>query len=292
MPDSTINYHEDVQLFRDAVRFTAAQTGFNERLIEKDYYCTLALADLTEGKSEVVFKGGTCLSKIHADFSRLSEDLDFCVSTNIDASRSQRSKRMDAFKSHFAAIQKRVSGLRIVDPLRGFNNSIQYASRLAYLSVVTGQDDFIKIEVSVREPVVESAVSMPARTLLLDPFRGSQAIHTVNIQVLTKREAYSEKLRAALSRRDPAIRDFFDLHHAISIGSIDTTDNGLLALVKKKLLIPGNEPIDMSPAKLKLLRDQLEPQLKPVLRMQDFSGFDLESAFERVADVASQLRDL
>jgi predicted nucleotidyltransferase component of viral defense system len=187
MPDSPINYHKDLQLFRDAVRFTAAQTDFSERLVEKDYYCTLALADLTQSMTGRVFKGGTCLSKVHSDFFRLSEDLDFCVSTNVDATRSKRGKRVDAVKLRFAGIQERLNALRIVDPLTGFNNSMQYAGRLAYSSVVTGQDDFIKIEVSVREPVIEPAASMPARTLLIDPFHAGQAVPMVNITVLTKR---------------------------------------------------------------------------------------------------------
>jgi hypothetical protein len=34
-----IALHEDVALFREALRFTAAETGFISRLIEKDYFC-------------------------------------------------------------------------------------------------------------------------------------------------------------------------------------------------------------------------------------------------------------
>ena len=177
MSDATINYHKDAQLFREAVRYTAAETGFNERMIEKDYFCTVALADLTAGVTHLAFKGGTSLSKIHADFYRLSEDLDFGISTPVDATRSQRSKQLVAFKSHLSKIEDRVGVLRIVDPFRGFNNSMQYGGRLAYRSAVTGQEDYIKVEVSVREPVVESPASLPARTLLLDPFRKSDAVH-------------------------------------------------------------------------------------------------------------------
>lgn len=291
MTESTINYHQDLRLLHDAIRFTAAETGFSERLIEKDYYCTLALADLAVTRTGVIFKGGTCLSKIYTGFYRLSEDLDFGVSADMEAARSERRKRIDAFKSHLAQVYERLDVLRIVDPLRGFNNSTQYGSRLAYRSVISGQDEFIKVEVSVREPVVEPSVSMPARTLLLDPFRRSQAISAVNIPVLTKREVYCEKLRAALSRRDPAIRDFFDLHQAFSVGDIDPADHDLLALLKRKLSIPGNEPIDMSPGKLQQLRDQLETQLRPVLRNQDFTEFDLDSAFNRVSDIAGRLED-
>ena len=199
---------------------------------------------------------------------------------------------MGVFKLHLPGIQERLRVLWIVAPLRGFNNSTQYASRLAYRSVITGQDEYIKIEVSVREPVVEPSVSMPARTLLVDPFRREPAVGAVNTTVLTRREAFSEKVRAALSRRETAIRDFFDLHHAIAFGIIDTTDSEFLALVKQKLLIPGNDPIDMSMQKLENLREQLESQLEPVLRHHDYSTFDLEMVFEAVEKIAVRLGEL
>lgn len=53
MSETTINYHEDAELFRDAIRFTASESGFSERLVEKDYFCTVALADLTAGESNL-----------------------------------------------------------------------------------------------------------------------------------------------------------------------------------------------------------------------------------------------
>jgi len=288
MPD-TINYHEDAELFRDAIRFTASETGFSELLVEKDYFCTVALADLTAGESSLVFKGGTCLSKVHAEFYRLSEDLDFTISTPVDATRVQRSKRLTRFKAHLAAIEDRPRALRIVDPLRGFNNSLQYAGRLVYNSKVTGQDEFIKVEVSVREPVVETATLLPARTLLLDPFRDKPAVGDVDIRVLTLREAYAEKLRAALSRRNPAIRDFFDLDHAFKLGNIDPADKALRDLLLQKLSVPGNETVDTSSEKLSRLRDQLRTQLRPVVRREDYSGFDLDGAFSRIAEIAARL---
>jgi Nucleotidyl transferase AbiEii toxin, Type IV TA system len=74
-------YHEDLPRFRGALTLTEAETGFSSRLIEKDYYCSLLLDDLPGPFQQgLVFKGGTCLSKVHAEFFRLSEDLDFCIS--------------------------------------------------------------------------------------------------------------------------------------------------------------------------------------------------------------------
>jgi len=62
-------------MFLEAVNFTTAQTGFSPRLIEKDYFCTVLLQYLATS-GVLVFKGGTCMAKVHAEFYRLSEDLE------------------------------------------------------------------------------------------------------------------------------------------------------------------------------------------------------------------------
>ncbi|MBI5503322.1 MAG: hypothetical protein HY899_00865, partial [Deltaproteobacteria bacterium] len=41
-----IRIHQDPALFREAVNYTAAVTGFSSRLIEKDYFCTVLLQHL------------------------------------------------------------------------------------------------------------------------------------------------------------------------------------------------------------------------------------------------------
>jgi len=82
--------HEDPVLFREAVSFTSAETRFLTRLIEKDYFCTILLEYLAANVGRLVFKGGTCLAKVHADFYRLSEDLDFVIPVSISTSRSER----------------------------------------------------------------------------------------------------------------------------------------------------------------------------------------------------------
>ncbi len=290
MAEIRIENHRDAEFFRSALTFTAVQTGFSERLIEKDYYCSVALAYLCgSDATEIVFKGGTCLSKVHADFFRLSEDLDFSLPTPIDATRSQRSRRIDDFKRYFRTIPKLSDCFRIDQALRGFNNSVQYGARLAYRSIISGQDDFLKVEVSVREPIIEPHVKLTARTLLLNPFRNAAAVNPFAVRVLSPRETYAEKLRAALSRRKPAIRDFFDLNHALATGSISQTDDLLVQLLKEKLAIPGNDPVDLSDEKLTLLKAQLNTDLRPVIRDSDFHRFDLDGVFQRMAEFAAML---
>jgi len=284
------DYHEDVDLFRDALFFTQTETGFSARLIEKDYYCSLLLEDfLAVGVPHLAFKGGTSLSKVHADFYRLSEDLDFSISTRTNAPRSQRSKRAAALKGHLAGLRKRSPCFRVVDPLRGYNNSTQYNGRVRYRSLVTGQDDFIKLEVSIREPIIEPTENLPARTLLVDPFRRAPALNPISVATLSCREAYAEKLRAALSRRDPAVRDYYDVDHAFRTGRIQPDDARLIDLIRQKVAIPGNEPIDVSEEKLESLRKQIAAELKPVLRESDFAEFDIDRAVDIVRRFAEPL---
>ena len=135
-------HDEDPALFREAVRFTAAQTGFVPRLIEKDYFCTVVLEYLSPSAAELVFRGGTCLAKIHAEFYRLSEDLDFVIPTPLDASRSDRSRLAARPKRAVGTIGRQVPGLRVITALTGANDSSQYAAVLGYTSVLStrGQD--------------------------------------------------------------------------------------------------------------------------------------------------------
>jgi predicted nucleotidyltransferase component of viral defense system len=283
-------YHEDVALFREALSYTQSATGFSARLVEKDYFGSLILGDLLAVTSPPwVFKGGTCLSKVHSDFYRLSEDLDFAYSVPVDVPRSRRRMTIEPVKKHLTTFAQRLACFQVASPLRGYNNSTQYLAELRYRSAVTGQDEAIKVEFSIREPILEPVEFLPARTLLVDPFRQSVAVAPVSVPTLSLRETYAEKFRAALTRREPAIRDFFDLDHAVRSGRLNAADTHLLELIRQKLAVRGNASIDVSDAKREVLDRQVQAQLRPVLREADFGEFDLERAFETVAMIARTL---
>lgn len=281
--------HEDPALFREAVNFTAAQTRFASRLIEKDYFCSVILQHLAAASPELIFKGGTCLAKVHVGFYRMSEDLDFVIPMPVDASRTDRSRRATKSKGVVAAIGKQLSGLRVITALTGANDSSQYTSIIGYTSLIGPQEETIKIEVGLREPLLLAAVRGEVKTLLLDPISGSPLAPTLLVPCLSREEAMAEKLRAALTRREAAIRDFYDVDHAVRRLGVRVRDPELVELLREKLAIPGNEPVDVSANRLAALKPQVESQLKPVLRAADFVEFDLERAFATVAEVAAAL---
>jgi hypothetical protein len=73
--------HENIKLYRDAIRFTAQQMKLKPEYVEKDYWVTYALFTIFNNEigKETVFKGGTALSKCYQLIERFSEDIDLVV---------------------------------------------------------------------------------------------------------------------------------------------------------------------------------------------------------------------
>ncbi len=284
-----IRWHiDDRALLIRSIELTARQAGFNPRLIEKDYFCSVVLEYLAASEPELTFKGGTCLAKIHSDFYRLSEDLDFSISTPLSASRKERSRRADRLKSVVGDIPKHLPGFQIVQPIRGANESMQYNAVVSYASLLDAHVEPINIEVGLRELTLTALHQGSLKTMLLNPINGRPLIDNFLVSCLSYQEAMAEKLRAALTRRDVAIRDFFDVDYAVRNGALDTSDRALLDLLRRKLQVPGTAPVDTSPARLGQLQRQLKAELRPVLREQDFAQFDLERAVGILDAVAQQ----
>jgi predicted nucleotidyltransferase component of viral defense system len=284
-----ISYHEDLEIFRAAVTHTQLRTGFAARLIEKDYFCTLLLQDLALVDAQLIFKGGTCLAKVHAEFYRLSEDLDFVFAMDAEATRKMRSARAKALSVAVNALPRRLPVFSVTQPLTGANDSTQYAAVLGYTSLISGQKDVVKIEVGLREPLLTPIHAGRAKTLLLNPVSSQPMVEPISIACISVKEAFAEKFRAALSRRSPAIRDFFDLDYAVRLLGLQPNDQDLVALIRKKINVPGNEPPSVSEQRLAELRRQVEAQLRPVLRTKDFQDFDLDRAFAQFVEMAAKV---
>ncbi len=125
--------------------------------------------------------------------------------------------------------------------------------------------------------------------MLLNPSNGQPLVDAFTVACLSYQETMAEKLRAALTRKDVAIRDFFDVDYAVRNQALDTRDAALLELLRRKLRVPGTAPVDVSRDRVGQLRRQLEADLRPVLRERDFAQFDLERATGIVDSVARQL---
>lgn len=289
---SPITVHEDGDLFREAVLYTASITGFNPELVEKDYFCSLLLSYLYSDESPLVFKGGTCLSKVYGGFYRLSEDLDFMISTPSGSSRSLRRRSIEPLKRTVERLPDALRVFSISENLTGRNNSTQYIAQIQYRSSIRSLPASIKIEIGLREELLTPVQEGRVTTLLNNPFSRKAAVREFNVSCMSLEEAYAEKVRAALTRIELAIRDFYDIDYAIQGLGLDLSKKNFIDLAIKKLTVPGNDPTNITAARKEMLRRQLETDLKPILRERDFQRFELDRAFNLVAQIGSKLQKL
>jgi predicted nucleotidyltransferase component of viral defense system len=270
-----------------AVEFTAAETGFIPALIEKDYWCSVVLWRLfAKGDCPLVFKGGTLLSKAYVTFNRLSEDLDFTLPTDKSVTRGERSRR----GKEIASVVTAIAGEFVMKSgdWQSFNNSTQHQSVLTYRSVFGGTGT-IKLEVGQREQPLRPVKTVALSTLLLDPLFNESAVKPVEVSALSAMEAYAEKVRATLTRRDPAPRDLYDLHHAVTSGVLVWQDEEFLKLAALKM---ANEPPTdwLASSRIKAFRRSIDPELRPVLRPDAYDSFDFEAALASMIAVAEALQ--
>jgi len=87
-------------LHKDKKAFDAYLTAIMNRnsltsraIVEKDYYVTLFLKLLAQKQTDLVFKGGTCLSKAFKIINRFSEDIDLTLFEEVKRIGDGRRKR-------------------------------------------------------------------------------------------------------------------------------------------------------------------------------------------------------
>ena len=276
------------QELRVAVEFTSAATGFIPALVEKDFWCSVALSGLFQNEKPcpLVFKGGTLLSKAYVTFNRLSEDLDFTTPVDSSTTRGERSRRAKTFT---AWVDAALGGLMQLDDTGwlSFNASSQHQSRWIYPSAFGGHGS-IKIEISQREAVLQGVQAVELATLLRDPLFNEALLPRIPAAGLGKTEAYAEKVRAALTRKDPAPRDLFDLDYAVENGVFVWREENFLELAAKKLA--AEKRIDWLPqSRLDQFQKGLETELRPVLKPETYRNFNFKRAVETLQNIAESI---
>ena len=88
--------HESKESMELLISNISERTGVREDVLEKDYYVTLLLKELSEKNNQnyAYFKGGTALYKALKSIRRFSEDIDLTVYVEDVSSPSQEQKRL------------------------------------------------------------------------------------------------------------------------------------------------------------------------------------------------------
>jgi len=272
----------------------AQKHNFRLEIVEKDYYLTVILNNIGSHLSDkLVFKGGTLLNKIHLNYHRLSEDLDFVYFGKAELdTRGKRSRAITPIRENMPKFLK-VLGLESKKPEgEGFNNSTQYTFNISYPSVITGKSESVKIEVALRQLPIDKPVKNVIKHFYKNPFTGENLIPANKILSLSLNEAVAEKLKAAITRRDLAIRDYYDLWH-IAKAKFDFHNKKFLSIFRKKLKGEGykgdyRNNFGLDENGIKLLHSQVETDLMPVIRLGE--GFDLNKVFTRFNKILKDIK--
>lgn len=89
-----MNLHDSQNEFKEAITATAQEFKVTETIIEKDYWVTYILKRISESdyKNNIVFKGGTSLSKAYKLIERFSEDIDLALLCPVGDSNSKKER--------------------------------------------------------------------------------------------------------------------------------------------------------------------------------------------------------
>ena len=82
--------HNDKDIFEQVILKVSEETGISSSIIEKDYYVTIFLEKIAEFQPNIIFKGGTSLSKCYKIINRFSEDIDLNIDTENKITEGQR----------------------------------------------------------------------------------------------------------------------------------------------------------------------------------------------------------
>lgn len=216
----------------------------------------------------LIFKGGTCLNKCLFGYYRLSEDLDFIHIHSGNGNRNQRKKDFnDTEKLLITAIDS-ISGF-IVKPADKFDLNRQFRMDVGYNSFFMNETG-IKIEVTHRNPIQKKPVLRTIGHQFKHPITGVAYESSDKILCIDPEEASAEKIRACCTRKNPAIRDFFDLWYIQHYSGINFRNASFRKLVGIKLseadlLMLNNESVD-------ILERQIREELIPTLNKKyDFN---------------------
>ena len=182
------------------VNKTAEKLNLPAIMVEKDYWVTFLLRNLvnSEFNEEIIFKGGTCLSKAWKLINRFSEDIDILLlETNQTKSKQSKGKRIKEMRDFINLSQE----LKLIDDKHTkLYASLRYSYPIAVSSAFSSSiTSNILLEPGYRGGIKPEIIKKPINSLLgelLQDSFGEYDVEPFKINVLTLERIFIEKLFA------------------------------------------------------------------------------------------------
>jgi predicted nucleotidyltransferase component of viral defense system len=166
-----MNLHQDKDAFEALLSDVSRRTGIRSDIVEKDYYLTLLLWELSEKQESLpaYFKGGTALYKSIGRMKRFSEDIDLTVAVH-DCSKSQGKKRLETSANGYHTLS------RTTDKARESNQRGSITSVYEYVPVTAVDSaDALQRFGYVKVEATSFTISEPVEALEISPLLYSEA---------------------------------------------------------------------------------------------------------------------
>lgn len=171
---------------------------------EKDYVEELFLGEIYAATGELVFKGGTALSKFYNSI-RFSDDLHFSLS------HEDRGNKLPRLLDNVIGKISRECPLKIMRKRNNADMLVYELSVRGPLFEMLNKYQHLKIEVDRKAPVIEKT----------DIFRRNPAYPDLKpyvAVVMNRKEILSEKIVALLFRHNVKARDLYDIYFLAKSG--------------------------------------------------------------------------
>ncbi|GFI24054.1 hypothetical protein IMSAGC011_02850 [Lachnospiraceae bacterium] len=218
--------HRDKFSFLNIIGLIHGVTGIREDILEKDYYVTLLLRELSE-KQETLpayFKGGTALYKAQKSIRRFSEDIDLTICID-NCSGSQAKKRLETATKKYLSLP-RTSRKELEDDRKGSITAVyDYTpavtvdtddplQRFGYVKVegtsFTVSEPFSALEI---EPIIYTYATEEQRSILREQFE----VMPFPIKTIRLERIFTDKIFAAEFYYERAM--YFDVaKHIYDVG--------------------------------------------------------------------------
>lgn len=260
------NYNK--QEFLDILKISNTKK-FDIFKLEKDFLLTLILIKFWEKYKDLIFKWWTCLNKIYFPYFRLSEDLDFVINSNLW--QTLRKKLLKEYENNFKQ-DLEILGMKLKEERSKFDSYKLAMFTFEYKSVIDNSYQTIKIDISLKNNLYLSSTFLEIKSIYIDTIMEENIFSQHFINCIDLQESVAEKIRASLTRKVPAIRDFFDIWYIKNNSNFDFKNEKFKNLVISKLTEVNFEyTLEKN---YTFLQNQIKTDLEPVLNENTHFDFD------------------
>ncbi len=124
--------HEEKEIFEQLILRTSEYLNIKAEIIEKDYFVTIFLKRIVDAMPDIIFKGGTSLSKCYHIIKRFSEDIDLNLQSETKPSESKKKQLKTCITQTISDLKFELTNADTIRSRRDFNRYIiDYPSSLS-----------------------------------------------------------------------------------------------------------------------------------------------------------------